>query len=489
MLHLPILRAGKAYRSIETTTLRHIRTGEPVAQVSQANSGLIARDLLQAAEHRRALQRVPVRELLDICKRAATLFAEGELPVDPVDGTMQSADDYVKQLSATTGMPEALCRGNMAKIRFVLDEMETVLGGLTRGLALDVLDSGWARQDGRSVSYIAEGDTLGAVLPSNSPGVHSLWLPAIPLKMPLALKPGRQEPWTPFRVLQALLAAGCPAEALGFYPADHGAAGTLLMRTDRSMIFGDERSVRGWVGDPRVQIHGPGWSKVLLGEDGAEAWESHLDTIVASVAENGGRSCLNASGIWTPRHGRAIAEAAAERLAAVEARALDDPEARVAAFSDPRVAHAMNDMIERGLAAGGAEDVTARHRAGGRLVEKHGCTWLLPTLVWCESHDHPLARAEYLFPFAAVVENPLDTTLDRIGTTLVATGITEDPAYVASLMAARNIDRLNLGSIPTSRVSWDQPHEGNLFEHLYRQRAFQSPEAGPTASHTATATA
>ena len=35
---------------------------------------------------------------------------------------------------------------------------------------------------------------------------------------------------------------------------------------------------------------------------------------------------------------------------------------------------------------------------------------------------------------------------------------------------------LNLGSMPTSHVSWDQPHEGNLFEHLYRQRAIQPPE-------------
>ena len=27
--------------------------------------------------------------------------------------------------------------------------------------------------------------------------------------------------------------------------------------------------------------------------------------------------------------------------------------------------------------------------------------------------------------------------------------------------------------MPTCQLSWDQPHEGNLFEHLYRQRAFQ----------------
>ena len=33
----------------------------------------------------------------------------------------------------------------------------------------------------------------------------------------------------------------------------------------------------------------------------------------------------------------------------------------------------------------------------------------------------------------------------------------------------------------TSRVDWDQPHEGNLFEHLYRQRALQGLELAATA--------
>jgi hypothetical protein len=35
------------------------------------------------------------------------------------------------------------------------------------------------------------------------------------------------------------------------------------------------------------------------------------------------------------------------------------------------------------------------------------------------------------------------------------------------------VGRLNLGGIPTCKISWDQPHEGNLFDHLYARRAFQ----------------
>jgi hypothetical protein len=99
---------------------------------------------------------------------------------------------------------------------------------------------------------------------------------------------------------------------------------------------------------------------------------------------------------------------------------------------------------------------------------------LLPTIVYCTDPQHPLANSEFLFPFAAVVEIPQKELLKQIGATLVATVITDDLAFTRDLLASRQIERLNLGVIPTSRISWNQPHEGNLFEHLYKQRAFQS---------------
>jgi len=37
-----------------------------------------------------------------------------------------------------------------------------------------------------------------------------------------------------------------------------------------------------------------------------------------------------------------------------------------------------------------------------------------------------------------------------------------------------NIDRLNLGPVPTTKLNWLQPHEGNIVDFLFRARAFQS---------------
>jgi len=470
MHHIPLLRAGKSYRSLSTSVLGHLATGEPVAEVSQANSGLIAKDLARVRSARRDLEGFTTRELVAISKKAGELFAEADLPLGDA---VQSADDYVEQTSVTTGLPQCMVRANMAKARFVLEEMETVLGGLTRGLDLDILDQGFGTQDGRMVSYRRETDSLGAVLPSNSPGVHSLWLPAIPLKTALVLRPGSREPWTPYRIAQAFIAAGCPESAFHYYPSDHAGAQQILLRTGRSMLYGDRATVDPWRANPAVQIHGPGWSKVVLGADEVENWRRHVDLMVASVADNGGRSCINASGIWAPANGRAIAEAIAEKFAEIEALPLDHPEARLAAMPSRKAAENLSKAIDAQLARGGAEDVTARYRPQGRVAETDGCAFVLPTVVYCEDPEHPLARAEYLFPFATVVEAPQDEILERMGPSLVVTGLTEDPAFRQELLTSINVERLNIAAMPTSKVAWDQPHEGNLFEHLYRQRSFQ----------------
>ena len=69
--------------------------------------------------------------------------------------------------------------------------------------------------------------------------------------------------------------------------------------------------------------------------------------MLSSIADNGGRSCINASGVWTAASGEEIAAALAQRMAAIEPKALADPQARLAAFPEPRVAHAISAQIDR----------------------------------------------------------------------------------------------------------------------------------------------
>lgn len=470
MPHIPLLRAGEPYRSLATRRLTDVRTGELVTEVSLANPGLIARDLANSGANQARLAENTVEELLAICRKAAVLLEEADLPLG--DDT-QSPGQYVEQVSRTTGLPQALVRGNLEKSSFVLREMETVLGGLTRGLAPEILDRGWGEQEDRVISYRRETDVLGAVLPSNSPGVHALWLPAIPFKVTLALRPGSQEPWTPYRIAQAFIAAGCPREAFGFYPSEHAGASELLQRCGRVLLYGDAATVDPWRGDPRVQIHGPGWSKVVLGADAAPHWMEHRDLIVESVAANGGRSCINASGAWTAGHGRELAAGLAEAMAAIDARPLDDPEAQLAAMPSLDAAQRLSDYIDERLGIPGAEDMTALLRPS-RVAEVDGCAFMLPTVIYCTDPDHPLARAEFLFPFVTVVEVPQDELVGALDSSLVVSALTEDETLRGRLLVASHVERLNLGAMPTNRVAWDQPHEGNLFELLYKQRSLQA---------------
>ena len=49
-MHLPVLRRGRPYRSVDTVSLPHFRTRDTVATLSQANAGLVRRDLLDEAQ-------------------------------------------------------------------------------------------------------------------------------------------------------------------------------------------------------------------------------------------------------------------------------------------------------------------------------------------------------------------------------------------------------------------------------------------------------
>ena len=471
MLHLPILRWGQPYDSLEKDEVVHFSTGEPIATVSRANGGLIQRDARKAQRARDVLREIPIDDLIARAGRAGELYMNATLPMG--SGT-QTPDEFARAQSASTGLPEKMCRANMKKNGFVLAEMRKILDSLTRGLSLDVLSAGYGEERGVPISFQVQSPVVGLVLPSNSPGVHTLWLPIIPLQVGLVLKPGPQEPWTPYRMAEAFFQAGVPREAISLYPggADVGAA--VLDALDRTMIFGGQQTVDRYRGNPKVQAHGPGFSKIVIGDDVVDRWEEFLDMMVDSVFLNSGRGCINCSGIWASRHTREIADAMAQRLAKIEPLAPDHPDASLAAFTVPGVAEAISQSIDADLQAPGVTEMTAKYRQGPRLVKVGRADYLLPTVIHCASPDAAIAKKEYMFPFVTVVECPEAKMLDAIGPTLVCTALTNNATLRRKLIDAVHVDRLNIGPVPTTQLNWLQPHEGNLIDFLFRARAFQT---------------
>ena len=51
-VHIPVLRQGRPYVSLEVARVPHFRTKETFAEMSQANPGLVRRDLTPAAQEK-----------------------------------------------------------------------------------------------------------------------------------------------------------------------------------------------------------------------------------------------------------------------------------------------------------------------------------------------------------------------------------------------------------------------------------------------------
>ncbi len=470
--HLPVLRLGRSYESLDKLEIKDHRTGNVCAVVSTINAGILRKDFRRLGEARKALAKFTVAELMAMSAKAGEFFLNGTLPLGD-KGHTQSADEYVATLSSTSGLPHVMVRRNMAKLHYALTHLDVILNGLSRGLDMTIIDRGFGEQFGTKLSFFPAAQALGLVMPSNSPAVNSLWLPAIALKTPVVIKPGREEPWTPYRLIQAFIAAGVPAEAFGFYPTDHEGAAEILKACGRALIFGDKNTTQQYANNPAIQLHGPGWSKILIGEDCIENWRDYLDVIAGAISDNGGRSCINASAVVVPRYAAEIADALAQKLGPLQPTSNEDPNARLSGFANPKMADFIEATIEDGLATPGAEDVTAKYRSGPRKVVHEGGTFLKPTIVRCDSFAHPLANKEFLCPYASVVTCPQSEMLSKIEYTLACTAITKDPAFIAELEAYPEIERLNIGPVSTMAISWDQPHEGNMFEFLWKRRSIE----------------
>ena len=221
-------------------------------------------------------------------------------------------------------------------------------------------------------------------------------------------------------------------------------------------------------------MHGAGRSKIIFGDDEIENWRDHIDLMVRSISANSGRSCINASCVVVPKYADEIAEEIAKNLLSMDAKAQDDPEATLSGFANPKMAEWINGSIEDGIEEGGATDISMNLRNGSpRYVQRDGMHYMIPTITRCDSIDHSIGNTEFLFPYASVIEMPQEEMLDSIGKSLAVAAISNNQDWLDQLIAADHIERLNVGAMPTNHIEWDQPHEGNLFEFLYRRRSIQ----------------
>src|SRR5262245_63767952 len=105
--HIPALRRGRAYESLDTVEVKDFRTGEVKAVVSQVNAGIVRKDLARVGEAQAALKKFSVAQLIEICAKAGDAFINGTLPLGDKSHT-QSPQQYVETLSSTSGLPHVM---------------------------------------------------------------------------------------------------------------------------------------------------------------------------------------------------------------------------------------------------------------------------------------------------------------------------------------------------------------------------------------------
>ncbi len=466
-IKIPALCFGTEYHSLKRHTISDLGSGDELGSLGLVLENRIAVDVLQKRllrKARKALQDIPVRERIAMSVRAAEIFENDTLDCG---GVPQSPEDYTDLVVRTSGLSTVLARANTSRICAALRNTEAVMNGLSRGLPLDIYDSGLGRQGDANVRLVPRIEGLGCCMPNNSPGVHVTWVICLAFGIPVLIRPGSSEPFTPYRLIQAFIKAGFPKEVFGFYPCDYNAANRIPELTKGAIVFGSDATVQQWSSYPLVQVHGSGFSKLFIGEDRIENWKSLIPELVDNVAANSGRSCYAVSRIVVPRYGKEIADALAQGLSKIIPRPQDHPEAMLSAMAMPDRAILVNDSIEDGLKTPGAVDVTAAYRNGDRLVKLEGRTFLQPTAILCNSSQHPLANEEFLFPYSAVVESSIDQAFDEMGSTLSLAVYTHDKALkLRAQMSDVSLVTINQG---TSSLDRCQPHEENLFELLYNR--------------------
>ena len=96
--HIPCLRLGKPYVSLNQFEVADYRDGAVKATVSQVNAGVIRRDLKCIEGARAALRRFTTAELIAIGAKAGEIFLNGDVQIG-VEGETQSPENYVETLS------------------------------------------------------------------------------------------------------------------------------------------------------------------------------------------------------------------------------------------------------------------------------------------------------------------------------------------------------------------------------------------------------
>lgn len=246
-------------------------------------------------------------------------------------------------------------------------------------------------------------------------------------------------------------------------PTDHRAAGTLIRGADRAVVYGDDVVTR-YAHDARVLPQGPGRSKILVTAD--TDWREHLDTIVGSVADEGGTACVNTTAAFVEGGPAPLAEALADRLSRLPGLPPQDTRAVLPVCALDR-ARAVDSYL-RSVAVG-----TRAWLGGDGIVDDlgDGSAVLRPAVHQVDDAGAARPRGELPFPCVWVAPWNRSNGITPLRETLVLPVLSRDRALLDTLLAEPTIANVYTGDRPTYWMAPGVPHDSYLSDFLMRSKA------------------
>ncbi|MFJ8357245.1 aldehyde dehydrogenase family protein [Streptomyces sp. NPDC093984] len=449
-VYLDALGPRGAYRTRVSSTVTDV-TGAETARLSLVPPVFVSR----ATAALRQAPPIPAADLEGLFAAAGEAFAAGT-----VGGL--SVREYERLVSRTSGTPLAVVRAaTRGTAHFVRQAPSSADRGRPRGAAGGLSDPAvhethtvWARR----------GDVFAVNASGNHPGVHRVWLEALALGYRVAVRPSRREPFTPYRLVAALRRAGVRDDQLMLLPTDHRTADTVVRGADRAVVYGGDDVVAMYAHDARVLPQGPGRSKILITAD--TDWRDHVDTIVASVAGEGGTACVNATAILVEGDPAPLAEAIAARLSVWPSLPPQDERALLPVLPQER-AHALSAYLKT-VSAG-----THAWLGGEGIADDlgDGSAVLRPAVHQTESAHAVQLRTELPFPCVWVAPWSRSDGVAPLRDTLVLSALTRDRDLLEALLAEPTIANLYVGDQPTYAMAPGVPHDSYLSDFLMRSKA------------------
>ncbi|POX48604.1 arylcarboxylate reductase [Streptomyces sp. Ru71] len=380
-----------------------------------------------------------------VFERAAELFAAADL-----DG--ESPEDYLRHTAHATGLTRAA-------LRQAIRDLTAELCELPETTAAELPGTGFG--EGYETRWVPRGRVFAAVMASNHPVPNVTWAQALYHGYSVVVRPGSRDPFTPLRLLRALLAAGLPAHKAAYLPCSHRTGEFLLSEADRGIVYGGDSAVRRWRGAESVAVRGPGRTKALLDTDPDDTVVAHL---ALSAAFDGGTRCTNLSAVLTTRPAPDVADRLARHLAALPSVSATDEGATLLVTDRERA-----ERIRGQIAAlpAGLTDHSARHDGAGPVVElPDGSCLLRPLVLSADRADHPAVGVELPFPFVVVAPWTEADGTAPLRDSLVLNLLTDREDLLDAAVREPSVRKVTRGTVLPWTAVPGIPHDDNYTQFL-----------------------